>query len=80
MTRIEIHKKAIVLLMVWDKKLNQIEDLQTRIQIEKAKPLTMSFLTANESWYLEQINSCKKDISWLENRYEETCKLLICGS
>lgn len=53
--KILIHKRAIKYIILFDRKKKEIEYIKRKLQIERAKPYTESFLTANEQWYLDQL-------------------------
>jgi hypothetical protein len=76
MTNIKIHHLAITILNTIKRKERQLKDFEKRLEIEREKPTTLSFLCASEKWYEDEIRKAGQMIAKLEMRYLETLKKL----
>lgn len=71
MKAIDLHNRAITIIEKIERKNRQINDFETRLEIERQKPYILSFLSVPEKWYNEQINESKEKITVLKSEYNK---------
>lgn len=77
MKKIKQHKRAIILLTKINQRKVMINNCQIKIEIEKNKPSTKSFLFYSEKALRLDIEKYRNEISWFENRYNSLINSLL---